>query len=94
MVPGPQCRVLAVRYAASATIAAMSRRTLAALAVGWLLGIVTALVTPTLVYQRQSINVRDRAGEAALTRIVMDGWVVMREDQGIFTLERPRFRLH
>jgi hypothetical protein len=33
----------------------MSKGTVAALVVGWLLGIVTAFTIPRLVYQRQSI---------------------------------------
>jgi hypothetical protein len=71
---------------------AMSRRTLAALVFGWLLGIMTALMTPTLVYQQQSI--RMVPGEAAqLDEAIASGWYVTRRDDPIVTLERPRFRL-
>ena len=67
----------------------MSRRTLAALAVGWLLGIVTALVTPTLVWQRQSLFWGPEL-EVAMER----GWYVIRNDNStVWTLERPRIRL-
>jgi hypothetical protein len=37
------------------TMPAMSKRVLAALVIGWLLGIATAFAIPSLVYQRQSI---------------------------------------
>jgi hypothetical protein len=72
---------------------AMSKRTLAALVMVWLLGIVTALVTPSLVYQRQSIAAWDKDGDAAVRRGTTEEWVIVREDRNTFTLERPRFRI-
>lgn len=81
---------------------AMSRRTLAALIVGWLLGIVTALATPGLVWQRQSLVVvwpRGTSGGAGgdkLIQAIEQGWIVTHhggQDYAVYTLERPRIRL-
>ena len=70
----------------------MSRTTVAALLIGWLLGIATAFAVPTLVYQRQSLYaVTPASGE--LRSAVNDGWIVVRKDEWIYTLERPRFRI-
>jgi hypothetical protein len=77
---------------------AMSRRTLAALVVGWLLGIVTALVMPTLVSERQSMIVFSARTHPdynldVLMKRLSEGWHVTRQEGSVYTLERPRFRL-
>jgi hypothetical protein len=71
----------------------MRHSTVAALLIGWLLGIATAFAVPTLVYQRQSIVSAGQDGPATLTRAIADGWIVTRQDGAIWTLERPRFRI-
>ena len=63
----------------------MSRGALAALLVGWLLGIATAFAIPTLVYQRQSVEGVGPGGLARLRAAIEDGWVVVRTDDRIYT---------
>jgi hypothetical protein len=69
----------------------MNRRTVAALIVGWLLGIVTAFAIPTLLYERRSMVASPQLGDA-----FSSGWYVVRTDgpgNTVYTLERPRVRL-
>ena len=70
----------------------MSRGALVALVVGWLLGIATAFAIPTLVYQRQSVYAAT-PGSIDIRSEIEDGWYVVRADDRIYTLERPRLRL-
>jgi hypothetical protein len=71
----------------------MSRKTAAVLLIGWLLGIATAFVVPSLVWQRQSIPAGQTTEMDQVRRALADGWVVIRVDGVVYTLERPRFRI-
>ena len=74
----------------------MSRRTLAALAFGWLLGIVTAMVIPGLVWQRQTIGIeRQINGQPQYRALMEDGWYLVRteDEYRLVTLERLRLRI-
>jgi hypothetical protein len=64
-------------------------KTLAILAIGWLIGVGTTAVAPELVSQRRT------ALPPEARRLISDGWYVVRTDlEGAFvTLERRRFRL-
>ena len=65
----------------------MSRRTIAALVIGWLLGLGTAAITPDLIVQRRTVT------GFQLDAHIRDGWYVIRRDENAWTIERPRLRL-
>jgi len=84
--PPIEWHALSTPDAGSAT---MSRRTLAVLALGWLLGIVTAQVVSTLTYQQQRV-----VSYTTRKRLISEGWYVVHQDRGVYTLKRSRFRIH
>jgi hypothetical protein len=73
----------------------MVRQQLVYLALGWLLGIGTALVTPTLTAQRQTLLVQPGHldQEAQFEQALKNGWYVVRVDGFLYTVERSRIRI-
>ena len=74
----------------------MSRQRLALLIIGWLLGLLTAIVWPGVVAERQSYVPVDPAfAPGDLRRLASEGWVVTRTDTAgsvaVYQLERPRY---
>ena len=72
------------------------RRALLLLLAGWLLGVVTALAVgsaaPSLLYERR-VLFGFRMTDTRVRELLADGWVVVRSDEGVMTVERPRLRL-
>ena len=72
------------------------RRALPLLLAGWLLGVVTAFAVghaaPSLLYE-QRVLFGFRTTDARVRELIADGWVVVRSDEGVLTVERPRLRL-
>lgn len=72
------------------------RRARLLLLAGWLLGVLTACVVgdaaPSLLYERRLLF-GFRTTDTRLRELLSDGWVVVRSDEGILTVERPRLRL-
>jgi len=71
------------------------RRTVALLAVGWLLGLLTAFVWPAIMTERQTVVVMDERDLRSVRSDTATGWVVTRSDAvgrtNAVTLERPRY---
>jgi hypothetical protein len=75
----------------------MQRRIVGPLIVGWLLGLLTTFVMPSLTVERQSYVSEDPSFAASVLRArVVNGWVVTRTDTAggvtVYQLERPRSR--
>jgi hypothetical protein len=75
----------------------MKRHVVGPLIVGWLLGLLTAFVIPSLTVERQSYVSEDPAFAVSVLRArVVNGWVVTRTDTAggvpVYQLERPRSR--
>jgi hypothetical protein len=72
------------------------RRAVLLLLAGWLLGVVTAFAVgnaaPSLLYQ-QRVLYGFHTTDTRLRELLSDGWVVVRSDAGILTVQRPRLRL-
>jgi len=74
----------------------VSRRTVAVLVVGWLLGLLTAFLLPAVSTERQSYVPPEPTLAAAYVRLLtLRGWVVTRTDTAggvtIYQMERPRY---
>ena len=72
------------------------RRALPLLLTGWLLGVLTAFAVgyaaPSLLYERRLLF-GFQTTDTRLRELLSDGWIVVRSDKGILTVERPRLRL-
>jgi hypothetical protein len=80
-------------------VALVSRRSVALVVVGWLLGVLTAFGWPAVSAERQTVVVLYSGGAINSTREIASltggGWVVTRTDRAretpIVQLERPRY---
>ena len=64
------------------------------LLLGWLLGIGTTALMPSLTYERQTLYLLSPTRDDRLRQATADGWHIARVDNNLFfQLERPRFRL-
>ncbi len=72
------------------------RRALLLLLAGWLLGVVTAIAVgesaPSLLYE-QRVLFGFHTTDTRVRELLSNGWVVVRSDEGVLTVERPRLRL-
>ena len=72
------------------------RRALLLLFAGWLLGVVTAFAVghaaPSLLHE-QRVLFGFRMTDTRVRDLLADGWVVVRSDEEVLTVERPRLCL-
>jgi hypothetical protein len=74
----------------------MQRRTVGVLIAGWLLGLLTAFVAPSLTVERQTVFVTNAAAINRVRELTAAGWTVSRsdvamDDARLITFERPRY---
>lgn len=72
------------------------RRSVVVALIGWLIGIVTASVYPTIAYETRSVAAYDfdtrQDNSPRILKMPSDGWVLKLAHDGIYTFERPRLR--